>query len=198
MTTKKSNGEMWIAVICLSVSLGILGLGTTLPRGSKAGGLNLCESSAGERGYLSGIVTSVTKKNGDLLVNLTEGTQGCGGLLMADYNAKGKLLPGNRVKVKVKVLEEGMYQLVSNDILIDPTVVDTHGGTETPEKIEILIRQRPEFSTGDTYALFPINVKGEMLNLKIDKKIAEEIQYNRPVFVYYYESTKVVSGLEYH
>ncbi|MEH2044414.1 hypothetical protein [Nostoc sp.] len=153
MNAEKSNGEMWLALIALTISFGILGIGATLPRGSKAGGLTLCEASTGVRGYLSGIVTSVTKKNGDLLVNLTEGTQGCGGLLMADYNAKGKLLPGNRVKVKVKVLKEGMYQLVSNDILIDPTVVDTQGATEKPEKIEILIRQRPEFGTGDTYAL---------------------------------------------
>lgn len=194
----KSNGEMWLALICLGISLSILGIGTTLPKKEVSGGLNLCESSQGDRGYLSGIVTSVTKKNGDLLVNLTEGTEGCTGLLMADYNAKGKLLPGNRVKVKVKVVQDRIFQLVSNDILIDPTVVDTQGATEKPEKIEILIRKRPEFSTGDTYALFAINVKGEMLNLKINKKIAEEIQYNRPVFVYYYQSTKVVSGLEYH
>lgn len=153
----KSNGEMWLALICLGISLSILGIGTTLPKKEVSGGLNLCESSQGDRGYLSGIVTSVTKKSGDLLVNLTERTEGCTGLLMADYNAKGKLLPGNRVKVKVKVVQDGMFQLVSNDILIDPTVVDTQGATEKPEKIEILIRKRPEFSTGDTYALFAIN-----------------------------------------
>ncbi len=198
MTTEKSSGEIWLALGLLTISLAVLGYGTTLPKEEKAEGLTLCKSSVGDRGYLSGIVTSAEKRNGDLLVNITEGTEGCSGLLMADYNAKGKLLPGNRVKVKVKVVQDGMYQLVSNNILVDPTVVNTEGATETPAKIEILIRQEPEFSSSDTYALFPIRVKGDVLNLKINKKIAEQIQYNKPVFVYYYPSTKVVTGLEYH
>ncbi|MHC5719839.1 MAG: hypothetical protein ACYTX0_49350, partial [Nostoc sp.] len=115
--TSKSKGEMTLALICLGISLSILGLGTTLPKKEISEGLNLCKSSTEDRGYLSGIVTSVTKQNGDLLVNLTEGTEGCTGLLIADYNAKGKLLPGNRVKVKVKVVQEGMFQLISDNIL---------------------------------------------------------------------------------
>ncbi|MEH2060277.1 MAG: hypothetical protein V7K97_29915 [Nostoc sp.] len=197
MTTTKSNGEIKLALICLGISLSILWVGTTLPKKESAEGLTICNSSNGDRGYISGIVTSVEKVNGKLNVSITEGTEGCEGLLIASPDKSGKLLPGSRIKAKVNVVQQGMYQLIG-DVSVDPTVVNTEGNTEKPVKLEVMIRVHPEFAEVDKYAIFPINVKGEILNLKIDKKKAAEIRYNEPLFVYYYESTHVVTGFEYH
>ncbi|PHM11697.1 hypothetical protein [Nostoc sp. 'Peltigera malacea cyanobiont' DB3992] len=191
----KSNGEMYLALGFLTISIGILAVGTTLPK-KEVQGMTLCSSKAGDIGYVSGIITSVRKEGSKLTVNLTEGTKGCDSVLFAKVYQFKNLEAGKRIKFKAKTIDEGMYDL-KGEAEIDPTVVDTNGETEQPTKITAYITERPHFYTGNNLALLAIYVEPKTLNLKIDEGNSNQILLNKTATVYYYASTKVVTSIEY-
>lgn len=195
-TNNTPKGEIYIALGLLAISLGILGVGSTLPKPNTTG-VNICNAKEGDKGYFKGIVTSVEKSNGKLLVNITEGTKGCKVLLTAHYNMMGKLTVGSRIKFLAVAETEGILKLTSDSIEKDPTVVDTEGNTETPESIKVRISDLPYFRGSDSYGELSINLgTGIPLDLKIDQKKAKEIILDQPIKIYYYPSTKVISQIE--
>lgn len=195
-TNNTPKGEIYIALGLLAISLGILGVGSTLPKNNTEG-ITLCNAKEGNRGYFNGVITSVTKEENKININLTEGSQGCKILLIANYNMIGKLTVGNRIKFLAVVETEGILKLASNNIEKDPTVMDTGSNTESPESIKVKISELPEFKGSSEYTELSINLgTGIPLDLKIDEKKVKEIILNQPIQIYYYPSTKVINQIK--
>ncbi|MEH2044093.1 hypothetical protein [Nostoc sp.] len=195
MNSNNDKGELTLAIGLLIISLGILGIGTTLPKKTTEG-MTICNAKVGDTGYMQGLITDISKEAGKLSIQLTEGTAGCNGLLLAASSNSVNLKVGNRIKVKVKVVGDGMYNLI-NQAEIDPTVVDTLGNTEETIKLELTFSSKPELYGSDKYAVITVNTNEGRLKLKIDKEKLSQIRLNQPGSLTYYASTKVVSSVDY-
>jgi hypothetical protein len=193
------KGELKATIIMLTLSLGFLYWGTTLPKDQKMG-LTICNAQQDDRGYIQGIVTSSQKKDRKLHVNLTEGTSGCNALLIASTDLNGYLAVGNRVKVKVKVDQPGIFELDGgvNSISKDPTVVDTSGEIEQPLSLTVKLNSYPEFLGANKYAELTIfnPSTGNYSHLKVSEEIRNELKLGKNMKIYYYPSTWIVNQVE--
>lgn len=168
MNSNNDKGELFLAIGLLGISLGILGFGTTLPKKTTEG-MTICNAKVGDTGYMQGLITEISKDAGKLSIQLTEGTQGCNGVFLAASSNNVNIKVGNRIKVKVKVVGEGMYNLISQAEL-DGTVVDTLGNTEQVVEMKLTFHSKPELYGTDKYAVISINTENQgQLKLGIDK-----------------------------
>lgn len=193
---KENKGALILTIGLLGLGLAILGIGTTQPR-KYTEGMTLCsDNKVGDVGFIQGIITDKTKSYGRLSLQIKEGTQGCTGLLTTDVSNFVNLDVGNRIKGKVKIVADGMYELIG-EAQLDPTVVDENGETEDINTIKVRINTRPKFYVGAKYAGFSINRKDGFLNLKIKEAIADQIRIGEIATIYYYSSTKEIKEIKY-
>jgi hypothetical protein len=190
------KGELTLAIAGLGISFAILGIGTTLPQKTTQG-MTICNAKTGETGYMQGLITDISKNAGKLSIQLTEGSNGCNGLLFAASSNDVNLKVGNRVKIKVKVVGDGMYNLI-NQAELDGTVVDTSGNTEAVTTLKLTFHSKPELYGNDKYAVISINTKNQgQLKLGIDKEKLAQIRLEQEGTLTYYPSTKIVSSVSY-
>lgn len=200
METKTDKSLVWIILGILGVCLGGLFLASSVQKPSTSE-INYCaEDSQQSKGVVRGIVTDISRQtNGNLLVSLTSGTEGCSTVVSSRRHFFNYTRVGDRIKFKAS--QSGEFLTVESTPEIDPTVVDSQGNIGEVITIEAAWVRKPKLLDIQDSMLITINHREKdgsttQHEVEISRKQIEQIELGKRYQISYYKDTKKIADLK--
>jgi hypothetical protein len=187
---KKDNSVIWLTLGLLGVSLSVLFLGGNMQKPSTTE-INYCTEGSQSKGVVRGIVTDISRQpDGNLLVSLTSGTEGCSIVASSRRKYFNYIKIGDRVKFQAS--QSGDFLTVESTPEIDPSVVDNNGKIGETKSVEVIWRKLPRFFNNESSTLIYLGNQ----RVEITKLQANQIQLGKKAVVTYYVDNEKIADIK--